>query len=138
MPSGDKGPGWQNHEYFKGTDGKRTAESKANFRKEWAEIITALKPFGCIGVWVPFNESWGQFDTESIVAETAALDSTRLINSASGGNFFRCGDILPFPNRCPPYLCSCRLCQRRCLWYCVWSDSGWQNRCCLWRPEYFV
>lgn len=98
MPSGDKGPGWQNHEYFKGTDGKRTAESKANFRKEWAEIITALKPFGCIGVWVPFNESWGQFDTESIVAETAALDSTRLINSASGGNFFRCGDILDLHN----------------------------------------
>lgn len=98
MPSGDKGPGWQNHEYFKGTDGKRSEESKANFRREWAEIITALKPFGCIGVWVPFNESWGQFDTEKITAETAALDSTRLINPASGGNFFHCGDILDLHN----------------------------------------
>lgn len=98
MPSGDKGPRWQNHEYFKGIDGKRSPESKANFLREWAEIITALKPFGCIGVWVPFNESWGQFDTETIAAETAALDSIRLINPASGGNFFRCGDILDLHN----------------------------------------
>jgi hypothetical protein len=45
-------------------------------------------------VWVPFNEAWGQFDTEEIAAYTAGIDSSRLINPASGGNFRLCGDIL--------------------------------------------
>ena len=45
-------------------------------------------------MWVPFNEGWGQFDTEAVVDFTRAQDPTRLINSASGGNHRYCGDIL--------------------------------------------
>ena len=49
-------------------------------------------------MWTPFNEAWGQFKTEEITAFTKALDSTRLINSASGGNHFKTGDILDLHN----------------------------------------
>jgi hypothetical protein len=49
-------------------------------------------------VWVPFNEAWGQFDTEKVVARTAAHDPSRLINPASGGNHRACGDILDIHN----------------------------------------
>jgi len=50
-------------------------------------------------VWVPFNEGWGQFDTEDVVQFTRAQDPTRLINYASGGNFVHCsGDILDLHN----------------------------------------
>ena len=45
--------------------------------------------------WVPFNEAWAQFETSTVVNFTRAQDPTRLINSASGGNFFaEVGDIL--------------------------------------------
>ncbi|MBQ0129912.1 MAG: beta-galactosidase [bacterium] len=94
MPSGDRGPGWNTKEYFQGPESLRSLESEENYKKEWTEIITALKSQPCIAVWVPFNESWGQFKTPEIVEMTKKLDPTRLVNPASGGNFYQCGDIL--------------------------------------------
>ena len=78
-------------------------EGKDNFYNEWGEIINANKVFPCIVTWVPFNEAWGQFDTKEVVAYTRSLDGTRLINAASGGNFYSdCGgeihDIHNYPN----------------------------------------
>lgn len=61
MPSGDRGPGWNSRDYFKGPESMRTAESEANYRKEWKEIMDYLYSYPSIGVWVPFNEAWGQF-----------------------------------------------------------------------------
>ena len=98
MPSGDRGPEWQNKQYFNGVERLRSPESEANFRKEWTEIITQLSTHPCINVWVPFNESWGQFKTQEIVDMTRLLDPTRLINPASGGNFYALGDILDLHN----------------------------------------
>ena len=90
---------WGNHAYGTGTDSKISQEGKDNYYKEWGEIINDFKVFPCIVSWVPFNESWGQFDTESVVQFTRAQDPTRLINYASGGNFERCsGDILDLHN----------------------------------------
>ena len=100
MPSPKHGDNkWANHEYEKGTDSQITPEGKANFYNEWAEIIKDFKNFPCIVVWVPFNESWGQFDTDDVVKFTREQDPSRLINYASGGNFYRCsGDILNLHN----------------------------------------
>ena len=94
MPSGGRGPEWQTTQYYQGPESLRTLESEECYKKEWAEIINSLKSVPCIGVWVPFNESWGQFKTPEIVEMTKKLDPTRLVNPASGGNFYQCGDIL--------------------------------------------
>jgi beta-galactosidase/beta-glucuronidase len=94
MPSGGRGPGWQTDRYFDGPESLRSMESEECYKKEWREIIESLKSQPCIGVWVPFNESWGQFKTTEIVEMTKKLDPTRLVNPASGGNFYACGDIL--------------------------------------------
>ena len=67
---------------------------KKNYYEEWTEIINDLRCFPSILVWVPFNEAWGQFDTEEVAAFTKALDPTRLVDAASGGNLRFCGDIL--------------------------------------------
>lgn len=100
MPSGDMdgGPQWQGHGYFAGKEKLRTAESQACYRKEWREIMDYLYSYPCISTWVPFNEAWGQFDTEEIAKWTKAHDPSRLVNSASGGNFYHCGDILDLHN----------------------------------------
>ena len=94
MPSGDQGPHWQQHKYFSGEEKVRSAESEANFRKEWKEIIDYLYSQPCIGVWVPFNEAWGQFKSPEIAEWTKAYDPTRVVNPASGGNHYPVGDIL--------------------------------------------
>ncbi len=104
MPSGDQGPQWQPHQYFDGTERERSAASESNYRKEWEEIIDCLYGHPCIGVWVPFNESWGQFKTPEIVAWTKAHDPTRLVNPASGGNHYPCGDLLDLHNYPAPAL----------------------------------
>ena len=94
MPSGGRGPGWQTDKYFDGPESLRSTESEECYKKEWKEIVESLISQPCIGVWVPFNESWGQFKTPEIVEMTKHLDPSRLVNPASGGNFYACGDIL--------------------------------------------
>jgi len=97
MPNGDRSPHWQNFEYFSGKENIRSAESEANYRKEWKEIMDYLKPYPSIAVWVPFNEAWGQFKTPEIVAWTKAYDPSRLVNPSSGGNHYKgVGDMLDF------------------------------------------
>ena len=90
---------WEQWKYGKsGMDYPLTEEAKATYYKEWGEIIAQLKKYPCIVVWVPFNEAWGQFETPKVVDFTKAQDPTRLINSASGGTSYLCGDILDSHN----------------------------------------
>ena len=100
MPSPKHGDNkWGNHEYDTGTDSQITQEGKDNYYKEWGEIINDFKIFPSIVVWVPFNEAWGQFDTDEVVKFTREQDPSRLVNYASGGNFVKCsGDILDLHN----------------------------------------
>ena len=104
MPSGDRNPEWQSRQYFNGTELKRSPESEAYYRKEWKEIIDACYSYPCIGVWIPFNEAWGQFKTPEIAEWTKQYDPTRLVNPASGGNHYPCGDILDLHNYPQPDL----------------------------------
>ena len=98
MPSGDRSPQWQMHTYFNGNDLKRTAESEANYRKEWKEIMDFVSPNPSVICWVPFNEAWGQFKTPEIAEWTKAYDPGRLVNPASGGNHYQVGDMLDLHN----------------------------------------
>ena len=98
MPSGGRGPGWVTDRYFDGSLSRRTPESEATYKKEWKEIIDYLYSVPSIGVWVPFNESWGQFKTPEIVEWTKSYDPSRLVNPASGGNHYPVGDILDLHN----------------------------------------
>ncbi len=98
MPSGDMGNRWEPHKYNGGTDKERSVESVANYYQEWKEIMDLGVSHPSIVVWVPFNEAWGQFDTEKVVAWTKAYDPSRLVNPASGGNHRPCGDILDLHN----------------------------------------
>lgn len=98
MPNGGPSPQWQARNYFNGREVIRSAASEANYRKEWKEIIDCLYSYPSIAVWVPFNEAWGQFDTEKVAEWTKNYDPSRLVNPASGGNHRACGDILDLHN----------------------------------------
>ncbi|MEJ7676965.1 MAG: sugar-binding domain-containing protein [Segetibacter sp.] len=100
MPSGDLGNHWENRPGVidRATDKERTPESENYYRKEWNTIIDALYNFPCIVVWTPFNEAWGQFKTVEITNWTMQKDPSRLVNSASGGNFYTVGHIVDLHN----------------------------------------
>lgn len=106
MPSGDMGNRWESRPGITGieTEKNRTAESEEIFRTEWKAIIDATYNFPCIVVWVPFNEGWGQFKTKAIVEWTMNYDPSRLVNQASGGNFYDTGHILDIHNYPDPVM----------------------------------
>jgi beta-galactosidase/beta-glucuronidase len=114
MPSSDRGgywdpktdqqvvtSKWAPFEYGTGVDRQRSAASKDNYYREWKDVMNFCSNNPSVVVWIPFNEAWGQFDTEKVVAWTQQQDPSRLVNPASGGNHFQCGDIMDihhYPN----------------------------------------
>lgn len=106
MPSGDLGNRWENRPgiFGRATDKDRTAESEAIYKEEWKEIMQDFHNFPSIVIWVPFNEAWGQFKTKEIVEWTMAKDPSRLVNTASGGNFEPVGPIIDLHNYPEPLM----------------------------------
>ncbi len=106
MPSGDMGNVWEQRPGITGreTDKDRTPESEAIFKTEWKAIMDAHYHFPSIVVWVPFNEAWGQFKTAEITEWTMQYDPSRLVNSASGGNFVPTGHIIDMHNYPDPVM----------------------------------
>ncbi|AKQ46171.1 hypothetical protein TH63_11890 [Rufibacter radiotolerans] len=86
MPSGFLKLGHEEqHVKFDATkDWARPKESAVQFEKEWRSIIDNFRFFPSIVVWVPFNEGWGQYDTERVVNWTQTYDPTRLVDGTSG------------------------------------------------------
>ena len=105
MPSGDiKDSIWDPKVIGGGSDKKRSQASINNYYKEWEDIINSLTFFQSIIIWTPFNEAWGQFETEKVVEFTRDLDSSRLINAASGGNHRMCSNFLDLHHYSEPSL----------------------------------
>ncbi|MDB6077942.1 MAG: glycoside hydrolase family 2 sugar binding protein, partial [Akkermansiaceae bacterium] len=90
--SGGPSPAWTRSE-----PNPKDAQWPDENHKEWmAELdgmITLLDPFPSIVVWTPFNEAWGQHRTMEVGEWAVKRDPSRLINIASGGNFWPVGNI---------------------------------------------
>jgi hypothetical protein len=76
------------------TDIEWPADAQAQFMDELDTMITQLDTHPSIVVWVPFNEAWGQHRTVEVGEWTVARDPSRLVNIASGGNFWPAGHIV--------------------------------------------
>ena len=63
------------------------------FMSELRAMVSQLRNYPSIVMWVPFNERWGQHETVQVSRTMENLDVTRLVNIASGGNFFPSGDV---------------------------------------------
>lgn len=59
-------------------------EGRDEYTRQYFEMIDNLYNCVSIGMWVPFNEGWGQFDSAWFSERTKEFDSTRTIDSASG------------------------------------------------------
>ena len=72
--------------------GRRDPAGREDFRRELKELVDALYNHPCIGMWVPFNEGWGQFDARATAEWLKAYDPTRTVDHASGWWDQRAGD----------------------------------------------
>lgn len=57
---------------------------RTEFAQSVDETLVQLFNCTCIGVWVPFNEGWGQFDSAKWTSYVKDKDATRIIDSVSG------------------------------------------------------
>jgi beta-galactosidase len=69
-------------------------EHHDQYMLELQRMIDKLENHPSIVVWVPFNEAWGQHRTVEVGRWVVQRDPTRLVNIASGGNFWPVGDIV--------------------------------------------
>jgi hypothetical protein len=75
------------------TDANWPDKHHEQYMAELEEMIDHLENHPSIVVWVPFNEAWGQHRTMEVGEWTAKRDPSRLVNVASGGNFWPVGDV---------------------------------------------
>jgi beta-galactosidase/beta-glucuronidase len=74
-------------------DATFTPEERAQFRTELGRMVDRLRFFPSIVVWVPFNEGWGQHDTNDILRWVKDRDPTRLVDGPSGWQDRGYGDM---------------------------------------------
>ncbi|MEM6470323.1 MAG: family 43 glycosylhydrolase, partial [Planctomycetota bacterium] len=75
-------------------DAKWPPKQHQQFMLELDRMITSLESHPSIVSWVPFNERWGQHQTMKVGKWTVQRDPSRIINIASGGNFWPVGDVV--------------------------------------------
>jgi beta-galactosidase len=82
--------------------GPQDAEWPEDAHRQWLleyqRMVGHLRDTACIAAWIPFNEAWGQHRSMEIGKMAAALDPTRHVNIASGGNFWPVGDVADHHN----------------------------------------
>ncbi|MEQ8764951.1 MAG: glycoside hydrolase family 2 TIM barrel-domain containing protein [Planctomycetota bacterium] len=92
QPSGGVSPKWTRMAPDP-EDASWEREAHEQYLRELDGMIDALDHFPSIVVWVPFNEAWGQHATLEVGRWLVARDRTRLVNVASGGNFWPVGHV---------------------------------------------
>ncbi|SHO51730.1 glycoside hydrolase family 2 protein [Anaerocolumna xylanovorans] len=77
---------------------RRNEKGRQEWKADLAGTIEHLYNSPCIVVWVPFNEGWGQFDSEEAVRLIKGIDNFRLIDQASGWFDQKGGDFKSIHN----------------------------------------
>ena len=72
---------------------RKDGKARQLFEEQLEEMIRTLYSVPCIGMWVIFNEGWGQFDAARLAETVRRLDPTRVIDHASGWFDQGAGDV---------------------------------------------
>ncbi|MBQ6655572.1 MAG: MFS transporter [Erysipelotrichaceae bacterium] len=73
---------------------RKSEASRQCYRQEMRETVEHLCNVPSLALWVPFNEGWGQFDARENEKLLRQLDSSRIIDHASGWHDQKGGDLL--------------------------------------------
>jgi len=73
--------------------GAKSEADRKQFEMELKRMVDAHYNHPSIIMWVPFNEGWGQYDTERIVGWLKRYNPRRLVDNASGWQDRGVGDV---------------------------------------------
>lgn len=71
-----------------------SSADRRQFKYELKKMVDGLFNHPSVVMWVPFNEAWGQHDTEFYVERLKEWDPTRPVINASGWTDMGVGDVL--------------------------------------------
>ena len=74
-------------------DAEFTPHEDSIFRTELRAMMQHLQNFPCIVAWVPFNEGWGEHQTNDILRMVKQADPSRLVDGPSGWEDRSYGDM---------------------------------------------
>jgi hypothetical protein len=100
MPSGSVGPNLRRGATKDGV--AKSPEAAKQFETELKAMIDNLRNHPSIGVWVIFNEGWGQYDTARIAKWVKEYDPTRIEDAVTGWEDRGVGDMHDMHHYPPP------------------------------------
>ncbi|MDX1284970.1 MAG: glycoside hydrolase family 2 TIM barrel-domain containing protein, partial [Draconibacterium sp.] len=106
------------------------------YLNELKTMIDVIHNHPSVIMWTTFNERWGQHESMKIGNWVKEYDSSRLLNIASGGNFFEVGDIADqhnYPN--PKYPLDVPLYNDYVKVVGEFGGHGWAEKEHLWDPK---
>ncbi len=82
--------GAKNYDTFRRAD----EGARNEFLENTEDTVKLLYNTVSIAMWVPFNEGWGQFDSDAVSEHITELDPTRTIDRTSGWHDQKSGDFI--------------------------------------------
>lgn len=73
---------------------RENEEGRSLYYQELEETVNQLYNCPCIAVWVPFNEGWGQFDSQKVYRKLQLMDVSRIIDTTSGWHDMGSTDVI--------------------------------------------
>ena len=98
-------------------------KAREQFEKDTLRMVRHLYNCPCIGMWIPFNEGWGQFDSLRVSDLVKTEDPSRPVDHASGWFDQGGGDVLSLHN----YFRKLKVVKDRHGRSCVLSEYGGYN-----------
>ena len=102
---------------------RESAAGRDEFIREVRQTICQLYNYPSIVLWVPFNEGWGQFETNKVTAIIQEMDPSRLVDEASGWFDQGGGDISSIHNYFVPLVVKPQ--QTRCVALSEFGGYSW-------------
>ncbi|GAP13020.1 beta-galactosidase/beta-glucuronidase [Longilinea arvoryzae] len=75
---------WRSDRRWLSRFGRAEEANRVEYRADLQAMVDHLYNAACLAVWVPFNESWGQFHAKETAQWLKGYDPTRLVDHASG------------------------------------------------------
>lgn len=72
---------------------RQDAAGRKEYEQELTELTRQMKKHPSVVCMVPFNEGWGQFETEKMTKLVQALNPNVIVDAASGWFDMGCGDL---------------------------------------------
>ncbi|MHA1745928.1 MAG: glycoside hydrolase family 2 protein [Promethearchaeota archaeon] len=115
--------------------GRKSKEDRNLFYTELNRMVRVLAHFPSVVTWVPFNEGWGQFQTREVTSFLRTIDSTRLIDSASGWVDYQTGDIFSIHRYPGPAIGNPKSKDKRALGLSEFGGLGFTVKGHIWQTK---